>query len=92
MGLLVESSIKQYHSFKDSGIDWVGNIPKHWEIKKFKRVFREVKKRTNTELNCGSISFGKVVFKDDEKIPESTKRSYQVLKKGEFLINPLNLN
>ena len=92
MGLLVESSTKRYHSFEDSGIDWVGNIPEHWEIKKFKRVFKEVKKRTNTELNCGSISFGKVVFKDDEKIPESTKRSYQVLKKGEFLINPLNLN
>jgi type I restriction enzyme S subunit len=92
MGLLVEASTKQYHSFEDSGIDWIGNIPKHWEIKKFKRVFREVKKRTDTELNCGSISFGKVVYKDDEKIPESTKRSYQVLKTGEFLINPLNLN
>jgi type I restriction enzyme S subunit len=93
MGLLVESfNSKQYHTFEDSGIDWVGNIPKHWEIKKFKRVFKEVKKRTDTELNCGSISFGKVVYKDDEKIPESTKRSYQVLKTGEFLINPLNLN
>jgi type I restriction enzyme S subunit len=93
MGLLVESfNSKQYHTFEDSGIDWVGNIPKHWGIKKFKRVFKEVKKRTDTELNCGSISFGKVVYKDDEKIPESTKRSYQVLKTGEFLINPLNLN
>src|SRR5690606_8601522 len=40
----------------------------------------------------GSISFGKVVYKDDENIPESTKKSYQVLSKGEFLINPLNLN
>ncbi len=25
---------------KDSGVDWIGMIPKHWEIKRFKEVFR----------------------------------------------------
>ncbi|MFV8356849.1 restriction endonuclease subunit S [Flavobacterium sp. XS1P32] len=67
-------------------------MPEHWEEKKFKHIFSEKKKTTNIELNCGSISFGKVVYKDDEKVPESTKKSYQVLSKGDFLINPLNLN
>jgi len=81
-----------YSSYKDSGIEWVEDVPAHWEVKKFKRVFYEIKKRSNPELNCGSISFGKVVYKDDEKIPESTKRSYQVVQKGDFLVNPLNLN
>jgi len=81
-----------YEVYKDSGVEWLGQIPEHWEISKFKRLFVEKKKTTNVELNCGSISFGKVVYKDDERIPESTKRSYQVLSKGDFLINPLNLN
>lgn len=82
----------RYSSYKESGIEWVEDIPAHWEVKKFKRVFYEIKKRSNPELNCGSISFGKVVYKYDEKIPESTKRSYQVVQKGDFLVNPLNLN
>lgn len=84
--------MKKYDNYKNSGVEWLGEIPEHWEEKKFKHIFSEKKKTTNIELNCGSISFGKVVYKDDEKVPEATKRSYQVLSKGDFLINPLNLN
>lgn len=91
-GQILCSIMKQYDNYKPSGVDWLGEVPEHWEIKKVKRLFVEKKKETNVELNCGSISYGKVVYKDDEKIPESTKRSYQVLAKGDFLINPLNLN
>jgi type I restriction enzyme, S subunit len=87
-----KSTIKKYPAYKDSGVEWIEDVPSHWEVKKFKRVFYEIKKRSNPELNCGSISFGKVVYKDDEKIPESTKKSYQVVQKGDFLVNPLNLN
>ncbi|MFY9105465.1 restriction endonuclease subunit S [Aliarcobacter cryaerophilus] len=78
--------------FVDSGVEWIGKIPKHWEVIKFKHLFYEKKKTHDISLNCGSISFGKVIEKNDEKIPASTKASYQVLNKGEFLINPLNLN
>lgn len=85
-------NIDKYPSYKDSGVEWIEDVPSYWEVKKFKRIFHEIKKRSNPELNCGSISFGKVVYKDDEKIPESTKRSYQVVQKGDFLVNPLNLN
>lgn len=85
-------TVNKYPAYKHSGVEWIEDVPSHWEVKKFKRVFFELKKRSNPELNCGSISFGKVVYKDDEKIPESTKKSYQVVKKGDFLVNPLNLN
>lgn len=84
--------LQPYAKYKKSRESWLGEIPEHWEEKKFKHIFSEKKKKTNVELNCGSISFGKVVYKDDEKVPEFTKRSYQVLSKGDFLINPLNLN
>jgi len=83
---------QKYPHYKDSGEYWMGEIPEHWEIKKLKHVFKEKKKVTNPSLNCGSISFGKVVYKDDEKIPESTKASYQEVLAGEYLVNPLNLN
>ncbi len=85
-------TFQKYQAYKDSGEYWMGEIPEHWDIKKLKHVFHEKKKVTNPELNCGSISYGKVVYKDDEKIPEATKASYQEVLAGEFLINPLNLN
>jgi type I restriction enzyme S subunit len=88
----VVTTLQAYPKYKKSRESWLGEIPEHWKEKKFKHIFSEKKKTTNIKLNCGSISFGKVVYKDDEKVPEFTKRSYQVLSKGDFLINPLNLN
>lgn len=83
---------EKYNRYKNSGEFWIGDIPEHWSIKKFKHIFKEKKKVSNPTLNSGAISFGKVVFKDDDKIPEATKASYQEVLSGEFLINPLNLN
>lgn len=87
-----EVQVAKYPAYKDSGEDWIAEIPEHWEVRKLKLIFKEKKIKHNPDLNCGSISFGKVVIKDDEKIPLSTKASYQEVLKGEFLINPLNLN
>lgn len=84
--------MKRYEAYKDSGVDWIREIPEGWEVVRFKRLFKEKRKITDASLNSGSISFGEVVYKDDEKITEATKLSYQVLNEGEFLLNPLNMN
>jgi len=34
---------KPYPRYKDSGVEWIGEIPKHWEIHRFKINFRYVK-------------------------------------------------
>ena len=31
---------------KDSGIDWIGQIPAHWEVRRGKHIFREVNERS----------------------------------------------
>ncbi len=31
--------MNQYHSYKDSGIEWIGDIPTHWNILKIKNLF-----------------------------------------------------
>ena len=30
--------MKQYDSYKDSGVQWIGKIPSHWEVAAFKRI------------------------------------------------------
>lgn len=30
--------MKQYDSYKDSGVEWIGKVPSHWEILPFKRA------------------------------------------------------
>ncbi|HHF3865760.1 restriction endonuclease subunit S [Haemophilus influenzae] len=84
--------MRRYERYKDSGVEWLGEVPSHWELKRLKQLFVEKKHKQSLSLNCGAISFGKVIEKSDDKVTEATKRSYQEVLKGEFLINPLNLN
>ena len=82
----------RYEKFRDSDVDWIEEIPAHWDVMKLKHLFCEKKHAFNLSLNCGAISFGEVVEKNDDQVPKATKASYQEVLEGEFLINPLNLN
>lgn len=31
--------MKKYDSYKDSGIEWIGEMPEHWEVKSFRYLF-----------------------------------------------------
>ena len=81
-----------YPAYKDSGVEWFGKVPEHWYPLRFKYVISEKKKTSNANLDAGSISFGKVIYKNNENLSTETKDSYQEVLAGEFLINPLNLN
>ena len=37
-------------SFKDSGIDWLGEIPEHWEVKKLKYLVKLITEKSNGGL------------------------------------------
>lgn len=83
---------KPYESYLDTLVTWYQRKPSHWKCKRFKYNFIEKKKTSSIYLPAGAISFGKVVYKDEENLSQETKASYQEVLAGEFLINPLNLN
>ena len=33
------SKYKGYERYKDSGVEWIGEIPEHWEMVPVKRIF-----------------------------------------------------
>ncbi|PNK01769.1 hypothetical protein CEP10_18400, partial [Cylindrospermopsis raciborskii S07] len=33
-----ERGWKRYPAYKDSGVEWLGKIPEHWEVKRLKDV------------------------------------------------------
>lgn len=81
-----------YAEYKDSGISWLGEVPSSWKLERFKWIIKEKTKTYNSNLPAGAISFGEVVYKNEENLAPETKASYQEVLEGEFLINPLNLN
>lgn len=61
-------SFPRYGRYKDSGVDWLGEVPEHWEIQPLYRLGFE-REEPNTgmvEENLLSLSFGRIIRKDIE--------------------------
>ena len=62
---------KTYPKYKPSGVEWLGDVPEHWEVKKLKQTMSLITKKSNTETqnvaleNIESWS-GKYISSDTE--------------------------
>lgn len=81
---------------KDSGIEWIGEIPEDWEVVYLSSTFDE-HKRKNTGLICKnllSLSYGKIKRKDinttDGLLPESFE-GYNIIEKGDIVLRLTDL-
>ncbi|BAQ67979.1 type I DNA specificity S subunit [Rhodovulum sulfidophilum] len=50
---------------KDSGIDWIGQLPAHWEVRRNFALFRETKNAGNAGLPVLSVSIHSGVSKEE---------------------------
>ena len=39
---MIMAKFKRYDSYKNSGVEWLGEIPSHWEVKKLKFVAKQI--------------------------------------------------
>lgn len=84
---------------KDSGVEWIGEIPEDWETHKIKFGFTEVNYKNTDGLikNALKFRYGNIVCKenfdaDTEEYVADTILNYNVVKPGDIMINGLNLN
>lgn len=83
--------MRRYESYKDSGVEWLGEVPSHWNLIPNKYIFKlrknVVGKRSN-EYDLLSLSL-KGVIKRDMKNPEgkfpAEFDTYQEVKEGDFI-------
>ncbi len=60
---------------KPSGIEWLGEIPAHWEVKRAKYVFREINERSDTGLETHLSMSQKLGLVETNRIEEKTLQS-----------------
>ncbi len=81
---------------KDSGVEWLGEIPKDWEVKPLYTNFIEnkLKNKGNIENNVLSLSYGKIKRRNVENnlglLPESFN-SYQIVNQGNIIFRLTDL-
>lgn len=84
-----------YDSYKDSGVKWLGKVPRHWEILPGKAVFSEnkVKNDNNTEKFVLSLSYGRITPKKDltEGLVPENYSAYQIVEPGYIIIRCTDL-
>lgn len=81
---------------KDSGIEWVGNIPAHWDVQKNKRLFAEVNNKCLATDNYTLLSVSEYygVAPRNEKIKDGDFETraesldgYKICRKGDIVMN-----
>lgn len=94
--LILERNMRQ---MKNSGIEWVGEIPAEWECKPIRALFLENNNKNyfGKETKALQFKFGKIVPKqnfnaDDDDYVAETILKYNIVDKGMIVINGLNLN
>ena len=77
-----------YPKYKDSGEQWLGQIPAHWEIRKSKYVWREknaVSSTGNEQLL--SVSQYEGVRPSNESSRSESCKGYKIVEKDDLVIN-----
>jgi type I restriction enzyme S subunit len=90
------AKLKPYPKMKDSGLQWLGQVPGHWDVRPAFGAFVP-----NHERNYGmkektvlSLSYGRIVIKPAEKlhglVPESFE-TYQIVNPGDIILRTTDL-
>ena len=93
---MTDSNFKPYPNYKPSGVEWLDNVPVHWEVQKLRGVLTEVTERNRPDRPLLSVVREKgVILRDvtdmDENhnfIPDDLT-NYKVIHKGQFAMNKM---
>ncbi len=92
----IKLKYKKYPQYKDSGVEWLGEIPEGWEVEKLGTILKPVSIKNRPELPLLSITREAGVIKrnteDDSEnhnyIPDDLS-GYKLLRKGQFGMNKM---
>ena len=85
--------MNHYPKYKPSGIEWIGNIPEHWEVRKISRSFNLISSGTTPKadnekyynngtvnwINTGDLNDG-ILFLTEKKVTEKALQDHSGLK------------
>ena len=81
---------------KDSGVQWIGQVPKHWEVCRLGTIFKEnvILNTEKREVNALQFKLGEIISKskgNSKYIPISLS-GYNIVEPNVIMINGLNLS
>ncbi len=88
--------MRRYESYKDSGVEWLGEVPSYWEISSLGKILLSVSEKNRPDLPLLSITRELGVIERDTEDQDSNHNfipddlsNYKILKKGQFGMNKM---
>jgi type I restriction enzyme S subunit len=92
-------SLPTYDSYKPSNVDWLGSVPSHWRIERFRHIFRESPEKIDDAVIGPMLSVSgyrgvEVKEYDDENRRRLDEEliGYRIVRPGQLVVNTMWLN
>ncbi|WP_324756391.1 restriction endonuclease subunit S [Sphingobacterium thalpophilum] len=80
--------MQRYEKYKDSGIEWLGEIPEHWEVKRLATWFEERRmKVSDKDFEPLSVTKNGIVRQLDSAAKSDDGDNRKLVRRGDFVIN-----
>ena len=92
-------SISSYRSYKNSGVEWLGEIPVDWSLGKFRHLFTESTEKIESEVHGEMLSVSgyrgievKEYSDENQKRTDENLIGYRIVHVGQLVVNTMWLN
>jgi type I restriction enzyme S subunit len=92
-------SFPRYEEYKDSGHPWIGSVPSHWAIERFRKYFHEspekiVDQVVGVMLSVSGYRGIEIKEYDDENRRRTDEElvNYRIVRPGQLVVNSMWLN
>ncbi|MGZ8157616.1 MAG: restriction endonuclease subunit S [Methylobacter sp.] len=89
------TAMPKYKAYKDSGVEWLGEIPKHWQVEKGKWLFSKAERPVRADddvVTC--FRDGQVTLRKNRRTEGFTnaiqEHGYQGIRKGDLVIHAMD--
>lgn len=84
--------MRRYESYKDSGVEWLGKVPSHWEVKKMKFLFQDTSIKNKPDETLLSVTQNRGVIPRDwleerTVMPSGSLETFKFIEKDDFAIS-----
>ena len=86
-----------YSAYKPSGVEWLGDVPTHWDVLPNRAIFAEVIERNCPEEQMLSVTITNGVIRQQELLEDSSKKdssrldrtAYKLVQPGDIAYNKM---
>ena len=91
------AGLRPYLAYRDSGVEWLGKIPTHWEVVPNRTVFEEVKEHDHLKEPLLSVTIKQGVVRQKNLLEDRSKKdgsnpdksAYKLVRPGDVAYNKM---